>query len=54
MYNESSNGPGTVPLGTPDLTVAQSDLTPFTTTRCYLSQEGNYPFQSIPTNTIAL
>ena len=37
MYRENNKGPRTVPWGS-DKTGAQSDLTPFTTTRCYLKQ----------------
>ena len=33
MYRENNKGPRTVPWGTPDKTGAQSDFTPFTTTR---------------------
>ena len=36
MCRENYKGPRTVPCGTLDATGAQSDLTPFTTTRCYL------------------
>ena len=36
MCRETNKGPRTVPCGTPDTTGAQSDLTPFTTTRCCL------------------
>ena len=36
MCRENNKGLRTVPCGTPDTTGAQSDLTPFTTTRCYL------------------
>ena len=36
MYRENNKGPRTVPWGTPDKTGAQSDFTPFTTTRCCL------------------
>ena len=36
MCRENSKGPRTVPCGTPDTTGVQSDLTPFTTTRCCL------------------
>ena len=39
-------------LGTPDKTGAQSDFTPFTTTRCCLKQR-KYPFQCLATNSIA-
>ena len=38
MYRENNKGPRTVPWGTPDKTGAQSDFTPFTTTRCCLKQ----------------
>ena len=38
MYKENNKGPRTVPWGTPDKTGAQSDFTPFTTTRCCLKQ----------------
>ena len=38
MYRENNEGPRTVPWGTPDKTGAQSDFTPFTTTRCCLKQ----------------
>ena len=38
MYRENNKGPRTVPCGTPDKTGAQSDFTPFTTTRCCLKQ----------------
>ena len=34
MCREINKGPRMVPCGTPDTTGAQSDLTPFTTTRC--------------------
>ena len=36
MYRENNKGPRTVPWGIPDKTGAQSDFTPFTTTRCCL------------------
>ena len=36
MYRENHKGPRTVPSGTPDKTGAQSDFTPFTTTRWFL------------------
>ena len=39
-------------LGTPDKTGAQSDFTPFTTTRCCLKQR-KYPFQCLATNSVA-
>ena len=38
MYRENNKGSRTVPWGTPDKTGAQSDFTPFTTTRCFLKQ----------------
>ena len=38
MYRENDKGPRTVPWGTPDKTGAQSDFTPFTTTRWCLKQ----------------
>ena len=38
MYKENNKGTRTVPWGTPDKTGAQSDFTPFTTTRCCLKQ----------------
>ena len=38
MYRENNKEPRTVPWGTPDKTGAQSDFTPFTTTRCFLKQ----------------
>ena len=38
MYKENNKGPRTVSWGTPDKTGAQSDFTPFTTTRCCLKQ----------------
>ena len=38
MYKENNKGPRTVALGTPDKTGAQSDFTPFTTTRYCLKQ----------------
>ena len=38
MYKENNKGPRTVLWGTPDKTGAQSDFTPFTTTRCCLKQ----------------
>ena len=53
MYRENNKGPRTVPLGTPDKTGAQSDFTPFTTTRCCLKQRKDYPFQCLATNSIA-
>ena len=36
MYRENNKGPRTVTWGTPDKNGAQSDFTPFTTTRCFL------------------
>ena len=38
MFRENNKGPRTVPWGTPDKTGAQSDFTPFTTTRCCRKQ----------------
>ena len=38
MYRENNKGLRMVPWGTPYKTGAQSDLTPFTTTRCCLKQ----------------
>ena len=38
MYRENNKGPRMVPWGTPDKTGAQSDFTPFTTTRWCLQQ----------------
>ena len=39
MYEENNNGPRTVPCGTPDTTGTRSDLTPLTTTLCYLKHK---------------
>ena len=38
MYRENNKESRTVPWGTPDKTGAQSDFTPFTTTRCCLKK----------------
>ena len=53
MYKENNKGPRTIPWGTPDKTGAQSDFTPFTTTRCCLKQRRIYPFQCLATDSIA-
>ena len=55
MHRENNKGPRTVPWETPDKTGAQSDLTPFITTRCCLKQlkKRIHPFQCLATNSIA-
>ena len=50
MYRENNKGPRTVPWGTPDKTGAQSDFTPFTTTRCCLKHRN----ESIHFNVLPL
>ena len=48
MYRENNNGPRTVPWGTPDKTGAQSDFTPFATTRCCLKHKESVHFNVLP------
>ena len=38
INNKNSNGPRTVPCGTPEITSSQEDWQPSTTTRCFLFQ----------------
>ena len=48
MYRENNKGPRTVPWGTPDKTGAQSDFTPFTTTRCLKQRKESIHFNVLP------